>query len=1114
MRPNVDCRGGRRARAAASVVLGTALAGGFAGAAAPPSGARLLRFPDTHTDFVVFVYGGDIWRAPAAGGTARRLTSHEGLELFPKISPDGRWVAYSAEYTGSRQIYVVPAEGGEPRQLTFYTDVGPMPPRGGWDYWVLDWTPDGKILVRMNRTPWGERMGRYYVVDPEGGLEQPLPIPYGGSASLSPDGKRIAYCPVDREFRTWKRTMGGRAQDIWIYDFEARRSERITDYRGTDNFPMWAADTIYFTSDRSETLNLFAYDPKTRRIRQLTHFTDYDVLWPALGPGAIVFEKGGYLFRFDLATERTEPIPIAIGSDLPATVPHFKKVAEFISGAALSPSGARAVFEARGEIFSVPAKHGPTRNLTRSQGVRERDPSWSPDGKWIAYLSDETGEYEIYIRPQDGSGQPRRLTRNSDVWIFSPVWSPDSKKLAFGDRKRRLRVLDVESGEIVDVDRGTQGDLDVYGWSPDSRWLVYEQAHPTRLPGIAVYSLEDRKAYRLGDGLTPDFQPAFSADGEHLFFLSNRDYQIRFSDFEFNYIYDRATRIYAAALHPEAKPLFPPRSDEEQAAETETQAGKKREDRAEGQDKKSKAKKTDEASEEKPKEPPRTRVVPEGFVARTVALPGLEPGDYAHLSATEGGLFYLYRKEDGPFDLYRYDLEDRKAEKVLENVQTYVLSADGKKLLYRSGQDWAIVDARPAQKPGEGKLDLAGLRVKLDPKAEWRQMFEDAWRIGRDWFYDPEMHGVNWKAMHDKYAALLPHVAHRADLDFIFGEMIAELEAGHTYVSSGDQPRVERVEGGMLGCEFEVDPEGHYRIAKIFPGENWDDSWRSPLTEPGVRVREGEYLLAVDGEALRAPDNPYRLLEGKANAQVVLTVNDRPTAQGAREVSVRTIASELNLRYLDWVKSRMALVDRLSGGRIGYIHLPDTATAGNRMLQKLFYPQMDKEALIIDDRFNGGGFIPDRMIEYFSRTTLAYWARRDIESMRTPGFAHDGPKVMLINGYSSSGGDALPYFFRKRGLGQLIGTRTWGGLIGITGGPQLVDGGQVIYPTFRIYDTEGNWVVENEGVAPDIEVHDVPERLIEGGDPSLEKAVEVLLQELERRPWRRPAPPEPPDMTR
>ncbi len=1070
----------------------------------------LLRFPDIHGDTVAFVYAGDIYTAPASGGTARRLTSHPGLELFPKFSPDGRHLAFSGEYGGNRQVFVIPVEGGTPRQLTYYNDVGAMPPRGGFDYRVLGWTPDGKhVLFRANRLPWGERMGRPYLVPVAGGLETPLEVPEGGGGDLSPDGSRLAYTPIDREFRTWKRYRGGRAQDVWIYDLRKSTAHPITDLPATDNQPVWVGDVIYFTSDRDWKLNLYAHDTRTGETRKVTHHEEYDVLWPSGGPGAVVYENGGAIHRYDTATGRSEALAIRVADDLPHTYPVLRNVRDRIESFELSPSGARALFAARGDLFTVPAEHGPVRNITRSPQAREISPVWSPDGARIAYLSDRSGEYEIHVRDQDGSGQERRITTDGDIWRFPLLWSPDGEKLAFADKKQRLRYVEVASGRLVDVDRSDTNDITTYIWSPDSQWLAYTKNAANQMSVIWLYSLASGKAAPLTDPLISNFSPAFDPEGRYLYFLSNRDFNLTFSDWEFSYVYTGPTRLYAGTLHPDIPRPLQPRSDEEKGQgtgdgdkEPAPGAGKK-DGTPGGRDGKS------DAARGGSTQPLRVQV--EGFNNRVVALPG-PAGNYAALAATAEGPVYLFG-DSGPRSLKRFNLKDEKEETLLEEISGYALSGDGKKVLYRARGDYGIVDLKPGQKSSEGRLALDGLEMRIDPRVEWAQMYTDAWRILRDWFYDPGLHGVDWPAMRERYGRLVPHVAHRADLDYLLGELGGELNAGHIYVNAGDAPTVPRRDGGLLGAELEADRSGMYRIARIFPGENWHPDFRSPLTEPGVDVKAGDFLLAVDGHPVTTAENPYRFLEGKADRQVLLTINGRPTPDGARQVQVRPVASELNLRYLDWILDRRRRVAEASGGRIGYLHLPNTAVEGNRELFKYFYPQAGTEALIVDVRYNGGGFIPERMIELLDRPVLNYWVRRGIAPNSTPGFAHTGPKACLINGYSSSGGDAFPYYFRKRGLGPLIGTRTWGGLIGISGNPDLADGGSVLAATFRFLDTDGKWVVENEGVSPDIEVVDRPDEVARGRDPSLEKAIEVLLEELNRRPAARvvvpPAPVDP-----
>jgi tricorn protease len=1056
--------------------------------------ARLLRFPNINGDLVVFVYAGDIWSVPASGGDARRLTSHPGLELFPKISPDGRWIAFSAEYSGSRQVYVMAAAGGPPRQLTFYNDAGVMPPRGGYDYVVLDWTADGsQVLVRCNRTPWGERMGKYFLVSLAGGLEKPLPIPEGGGGTFSPDGGKIVYTPIEREFRTWKRYQGGRAQDVWIYDLQNNASRRLTDFPGTDQHPVWFGDRIFFVSDRDLTLNIYAFDLKTDKIEQVTRHNDYDVLWPSGRGGQLVYENGGYLYRLDLNSGQERRLTVNLNFDNGNILPYFKNVSDFISGYDISPSGKRAVFEARGDIFTVPEKEGLTYNLTDSQGVREIFPAWSPDGRSIAYYSDLGGEYEIFLKDANGSGKPLQLTANSRIWRFPPKWSPDGRMLLFSDKDQLLQVLDIASRKITVVDKARRHDITDYNWSPDSRWLVYSKDGDSAQDAIWVYALEQKKNFQLTDAVYNDFAPVFSRDGKYIYFLSNRDFNLAFSSFEFNYLYNKAARIYALALTQDAPALFTDKNDVE-AGIAPGAANKKTNDAKPG-----KAAAT----------VPAVRIDVAGSNARITVFP-LKSDNYALVWAIDGGILYFKDKE-----IRQFKLDDKKDSSVIEGVSSAVLAAGGQRILYQADKQFGIIELKAEQKVGEGTLNLAQMTMKLDPQKEWAQIFNDGWRIFRDWFYQKTMHGVDWLKMKQKYGQLVPYLSHRADLDFIFGELVGEINAGHTYVNWGDFPRVKRMDTGLLGAELKADEKaGRYLITKIYAGENWNETTRSPLTEQGIGVQVGDFLIALNGSEVTLPDNPYRFLENTVGRKISIKVNARPVAEGAREYWIKPVKSELDLFYLDWVRSRREMVDRLSAGRIGYFHVPDTANDGNRELYKGMYAYKNKEALIIDERYNGGGFIPVVMTELLARKTLNYWATRGLELAPDPAVAHDGPKVMLINGYSSSGGDAFPYYFKKSKLGRLIGTRTWGGLIGISGNPDFADGGSFNVPTFGFVDTEGHWAVEGEGVSPDIEVIDRPELVAAGHDPCIEKAVQVLLEQLKQNPPQKTAIPAAPDRSK
>jgi tricorn protease len=1085
-------------------------------------GTRLLRYPDICGDTVAFVYGGDIWLVDAGGGLARRLTSGEGDELAPKFSPDCKSIAFTGQYTGTRQVYVIPVGGGSPRQLTFHNDVGNIPPRGGFDNQVLGWTPDGKqILFNAHRTPYSERNARPYLIAAAGGMETPMPLREGSAGVFSPDGNRYVFAPIMREFRTWKRYRGGRAPELWIYDLKANTAEQITNNPANDFMPVWIGDTIYFVSDRDKVgstfvNNLFSYDTKTKAVHRLTNHDDFDIYWPSSADRRrIVYEAGGWLSLFDPAAGKSHRIEVRVEGDLPRTLPYFKNVTDDIDGANLSPTGKRALFTARGEVFTVPAEKGEIRNLTHSPGVREISAAWSPDGRWIAYLSDRTGEYEVFVRPADGSGEERRVTTDGDIWRFPLAWSPDSKKIAFGDKNRRLRYVDVASGKVTDADQAARNDIQDYKWSPDSRYLAYTKLGENSFPAIWIYSLDDAKARQLTSDLTADAEPTWDPKGRYLYFFSNRDFNLTFSGYEFDYVYTNPTRVYVGLLSKEGPPILLPESDEEAAKPEEKPAA----DPSQVQAKAAAQKVADEAKGDKPDAAPKTgvrvKIDFDGFDQRVRAIPG-PPGNYQNLSASAEAVFYQRAGNGGgpgggPPSLKMFSFKDRKEETVLDAAGGYDLSADGKKIGYRLRDTFGIIDARPGQKPGDGKVDLDKLTLRIEPRQEWRQEYMDAWRIYRDWFYDANLHGVDWKGVRDRYAAELPYMSNRSDLDYLLGEMGAEVSVGHSYVEpSENTPGPKRVEGALLGAEIVADPSGYYRVDHIFPGENWQRDFRSPLTEPGVHVEKGDLILAVDGQTTKGVDNFYRLLEGKADQVLTLLVNGKPSLQGARTETVRPVSNEQNLRYLDWVQSSRAKVDRLSNGRIGYIHLPDTAVAGNRELFKYFYPLANKDAEIFDDRYNQGGFIPDRMIALISRPLLNYFVGRGGIATPTPQFVSTGPKVALINGQAGSGGDAFPFYFREMKLGPLIGARTWGGLAGLSGNPALVDGGTLTVPTFRILTKDGKWAVENEGVAPDIEVVDAPDALARGEDPTLERGVKVLLEELQKNPPKKLVVPPPP----
>lgn len=1045
---------------------------------------RLLRFPDIHKESVTFVYAGDIYIANIKTGKSTRLTDHIGFETFPKFSPDGSQIAFSAQYNGSRQVYVMNRDGSDLNQLTYYNDVGVMPPRGGFDYRVLDWTPDGKhIVFRANRTPYGQRVGRPYIVPAAGGLEQPLAIPETGGGMLSPDGKQYVYTPIDREFRTWKRTRGGRAQDVWVYDLENNKSKQLTTDRATDQQPTWVNNNIYYVSDREYTLNLYKHQDGKNPIK-VTNHSDFDVLWPSAGPNAIVYENGGYLYRFDDATQQSEKLSINVQGNREHTMAYSKNVSDFIDSMDVSHDGKRVLFTARGELFSVPVKNGPTRNLSHTPKGREISATWSPNGRYIAYMSDETGEYEIYLKDRANNNQVKQLTSNGSIWRFEPVWSPDNKKLLFSDQNHTLWWLDIKTGKQrkIDTAKYNEDGLTSYIWSPNSEDIVFVKNNENRYASLWHYNLKDKRVTRLTDDMSSETNPAFSPDGQQLYFTSERDFNLTFSSYEFDYMFNNATRLYSVAVNSKIKPLNTPLSDEISIVD-------------------SKADKDDKKSAKAPS----NYIESNGFMSRVVAL-NVPAGNYGALSGVKDGVLTL---SAGELKLVP-NAVDGEVATIAAGVSNYKVSANAEHIIARAGKNISVIKPEAKQDLKATQLNLQDMVLKIDPQTEWAQMYREGWRTLRDWFYDENHHGQDWDAILARYQPMADAIAHRADLDYVLSEIAGEINSGHIYVNSGDMPTSPRLQHGLLGAEISAHKSGFVKIETIFKGENWHENFRSPLNETGINANVGDYIIAVNGRSVKSVVNFYELLENTQGKSVELLLSKSPSLKNSWKVMVTPIASETGLRYLQWAQSRAEYVNKLSDGRIGYVHLPNTHYEGNRSLFKNFLPQTNKEAMIIDDRYNGGGFIPEHMITWLARKPLNYWKRRGVEPTKTPQFAHDGPKAMLINGYSSSGGDALPYYFRQAGLGKLIGTRTWGGLIGISGNPGLVDGGSVIAATFRILDNEGNWIIENEGVSPDIEVIDRPELIQAGQDPSIERAVKELLKELKANPKKPlvvPAPP-------
>lgn len=1071
--------------------LATALVVAASVGASAQVDARLMRYPDVSATQIVFTYANDLWIVPKAGGTAQRLSTPKGEEAFARFSPDGREVAFSGNYDGNLDVYTLPVGGGVPTRITHH----PMADR------MVDWTPDGKsILFASGMESGKDRFNKLFTVPKGGGLPKALPLPYAEFGALSPDGKVLACQPISTDFRTWKRYRGGMASEIWFYDLEKKTATRLPSEGGSnDSQPMWFGGKLYFLSDRdgAKRANIWSYDLATKAFRQITFFKDYDAHFPAIGPSDIVLEAGGRLHRIELPSEKLVEVKVEVVTDRATLRPREENASKLLRHPTLSAQGKRVLFEARGEVFSVPAEKGYVLDLTRTPGAAERYPALSPDGKQVAYFSDRSGEYELCVRPADGSGAERQVTHLGPGFRYRISWSPDGTRVVFADQAMRIHLCDLATGKVQALDQGlfmSDGPLQEFraSWSPDSRWIAYPRDTANRNSVIVLY---DTKAGQRREVTSPYYNagdPMFDPEGRYLFLSTGQQFSPTYSDLDGTWVYAATTRLAALPLRRDVPSPLAPRND----------ADAVKDEKKEGADKPN-GKDGDKKEDGKKEAPKAVEIDLEGLEARMVLLPPAA-GYYADLAAPKGKLVYRRAAQINPMaesttgTLYTYDLEEREEKAVLADLDGALVSGDGKKVLVNRKLDYALIDLKPDQK-FEKKLPTGELMMSLDPRAEWQQIFNDAWRLERDMFYDPGMHGVDWKAMRTRYGKLLQDCVTREDVNFVIGELIAELNASHAYRGGGDQEMPARLGVGLLGADFTLE-NGAFRIKTILRGADWDAQARAPLAQPGLKVKEGDYLLAVNRTPLDARTDPWAAFQGLAGKTVLLTVNDRPSLDGAREVTVETVASDYPLRYWAWIEANRSYVEKASGGRIGYIYVPDTGIGGQNDLVRQFRGQWDKAGLIIDERFNSGGQIPDRFIEMLGRRTLNHWGVRDGKDWQWPAIAPSGAMAMLINGWSGSGGDLFPHYFRQADLGPLIGRRTWGGLIGISGSPALIDGGSVTVPTFGIYSNEGKWIVEGHGVEPDIEVMDDPALLAQGRDPQLDRAIQEVEAAIRKQP--------------
>jgi len=1049
---------------------------------------RLLTDPAVSQDHIAFAYANDLWVANLDGSNVRRLTSHPGVESGPRFSPDGSMIAFTGRYEGNVDVYVVPTAGGVPKRLTWHplNDV------------VLGFTPDGaSVLFSSPREVYTRRFTQLFTVPVNGGMVTKLPIPNAAKATYSPDGKRIVYQPIGDAFIEWKRYRGGQVARLMIFDTATDAVEQIPQpaTRSNDTDPMWIGDKVYFRSDRSGEFNLYSYDTKTKQVEQLTRYTDWPVIKATAGGGRIAFERGGYLSLLDPATKKDTRLRIGVAADLVETRPRYAKGVKYLRNASLSPSGARAAFEFRGDIVTVPMEKGDDRNITQSVAANDRSPVWSADGKSIAWFTDETGENELRIAPQEGKGAARSIKVDGTGFYADPKWSPDGTKISYVDNSSSLYVLDVASGASTRITSnpmyriGTQ-----HTWSADSKWIAYQRNNSQYMDSILLYSIDQKKSFPVGDEIADVTDPVFDPNGKYLYFVASTNAGPVDDWFSMWNNSARTTNaMYLVVLAKGVPSPIAKESDEE---------GKKSDEA-----------KPDEKKSDEKKEAVKVTIDLDGLGQRIQAIP-LPEAVYSNLQAAKTGeLYYLKstsgvnRFERGENNLQHYSLTKRKEEMAVEKVDDFELSRDGKRVLLKMADTWSIADVGEKIDPSKHKLAVDKIEVKIDPVAEWKEIFDEAWRINRDYFYDPHMHGNDWKAVRAKYEVFLPDVSVRQDLTRVMEWMFSELSVGHHRMSGGDSlANIDAIPGGLLGADYKVE-NGRYRFAKVYGGLNWNPELRAPLTEPGVDVKAGEYLLAVEGKDLKYPENLYSRFERTAGRITEITVGANADGAGSRTVKVVPIEDESALRNRDWVERNLRYVTEKTQGRVAYVYVPNTSNLGHQYFTRYFFPQANRQAIIVDERHNGGGQVADYYIDILRRPFISYWAMRYGNDLKTPMASIQGPKVMLIDETAGSGGDLLPWMFRKLKIGTLIGRRTWGGLVGILGFPVLMDGGTVTAPNLAIWDPEGGWVVENEGVPPDIEVEQTPADVIAGRDPQLDRAIEVVLKQLEANPQATPKRP-------